>query len=212
MTASRWLWSLWQGTSTGLAQCRMTPILQKMVFSIIEKCTFWFKTFKTTYKFSHFFSFSRKACLRSLKTDVVLRPIANLKALLAANTIKKSRKFCVTRNHSDSFESVFQRSGTLLNGSGYPFEKNYHPFEQLWLPFRKRNVIPMTQAIRLQKLSSVWIVRATHLKIVIPSNGSLLFRNHFCPNRLWRTWQKNVILLGILYHDLMNFHVTFSAE
>ena len=155
MTASRWLWSLWQGTSTGLAQCRMTPILKKMVFSITEKCTFWLKIFKTTYKFSHFFSFSRKACLRSLKTDVVLRPIANLKALLAANTIKKSRKFCVTRNHSDSFESVFQRSGTLLNGSGYPFEKNYHPFEQLWLPFRKRNVIPMTQAIRLKKLSSV---------------------------------------------------------
>ena len=156
MTASRWLWSLWQGTSTGLAQCRMTPILKKMVFSITEKCTFWLKIFKTTYKFSHFFSFSRKACLRSLKTDVVLRPIANLKALLAANTIKKSRKFCVTRNHSDSFESVFQRSGTLLNGSaihskkitirsnsyGYPFEKemsslwlrlsvwkNCHPFE-----------------------------------------------------------------------------------
>ena len=200
MTASRWLWSLRQGTSKGLAQCRMTPNFAENGISYYWEMYILAQNISNYVQvFPFFFSFSRKACLRSLKTDVVLRPIASLKALLAANTIKKSRKFCVTRNHSDSFESVFQRSGTLLNGSGYPFEENYHPFEQLWLPFRKRNVIPMTQAIRLKKLSSVGIVRATRLKNNHPFKRLTTFRNQFCPNRLWRTWQKNVSL-----NDLLN--------
>ena len=121
--------------------------------------------------------------LRSLKTDVVLRPIANLKALRAANTIKKSRKFCVTRNHSDNFERVSKdlvpfwtaraihskKIAIRSNSYGYPFEKE---MSSLWLEL------------------SVWIARAIRLKNSQPFKRLTSFRNHFCPNRLWRTWQK----------------------
>ena len=165
------------------------PILQKMVFSIIEKCTFWLKiSLKLRTSFPIFFSFSRKACLRSLKTDVVLRPIANLKALRDANT--NPANFVL---HEITLIVVKGFSKDLVpfwTARAIHSKKYCHPFEQLWLPVRKRKVIPMTRAIRLLKLSSVWIARAIRLKNSQPFKRLTTFQNHFCPNRLWWTWQK----------------------
>ena len=43
---------------------------------------------------------------------------------------------------TDTCERVFQRFGIRSNGSGYPLQKNCHPFERHWLSVRKRNFIP----------------------------------------------------------------------
>ena len=129
---------------------------RKWYLVLLRNVHFGSKYFKLRTSFPIFFSFSRKACLRSLKTDVVLRPIASLKALLAANTIKKSRKFCVTRNHSDSFESVFQRSGTLLNGSGYPFEKKLLSIRTAMANRLKKKCHPYDSGYPFEKIVIRW--------------------------------------------------------
>ena len=70
---------------------------------------------------------------------IIKRPIANLDALRGANTNPGN---FVLHEITDSCERVFQTLGIGLNGSGYPFEKNCHPFERLLLSVWKRNVIP----------------------------------------------------------------------
>ena len=61
---------------------------------------------------------------------IIKRPIANLDALRGANTNPGN---FVLHEITDSCERVFQTLGIGLNGSGYPFEKNCHPFERLLL-------------------------------------------------------------------------------
>ena len=86
------------------------------------------------------------------------------------------------------------RSKQIVNeerSAKYPLEKNCQPpFERLGLSVRK--------------------------KVVIRSNGSsfrcskLLSPDHL--SRLRRKENGNVVLLSIVYHHLMNFYRTFSAE
>ena len=142
-----------KGHQQDLPNAAWSPILQKMVFSIIEKCTFWFKIFKTTYKFSHFFFHFRE------KHAYVP---ANLKALRAANT--NPANFVLNEITLIVVKGFSKDLVPFWTARAIHSKKYCHPFEQLWLPVRKRNVIPMTRAIRLLKLSSVWIARAIRLK------------------------------------------------
>lgn len=128
-----------KGHQQDLPNAAWSPILQKMVFSIIEKCTFWFKIFKTTYKFSHFFFHFRE------KHAYVP---ANLKALRAANT--NPANFVLHEITLIVVKGFFSKDLVPFWTARAIHSKKYcHPFEQLWLPVRKRNVIPMTRAIRL---------------------------------------------------------------
>ena len=162
-----------KGHQQDLPNAAWSPILQKMVFSIIEKCTFWFKIFKTTYKFSHFFFHFRQK-----HANVP----ANLKALRAANTnpanfVLHEITLIVVKGFFPKIWYPFERLGLSIrkniairsNSYGYPFEKE---MSSLWLEL------------------SVWIARAIRLKNSQPFKRLTSFRNHFCPNRLWRTWQK----------------------
>ena len=64
--------------------------------------------------------------------------------------------------------------GIRLNGLGYPFKNNCHPFERLWLSVREKlSSVRTAWAIRLKKI----VIRSNGLKypfekIVIRSNGS----------------------------------------
>ena len=79
-------------------------------------------------------------------------------------------------------------------------KKKCHPYDSGY-PFEKIVIRLNSCAIRLKN---------SHLFKRLTT-----FRNHFCPNEPGKKCKLKwtyLILLSILYHDLMNFHVTFSAE
>lgn len=96
--------------------------------------------------------------------------------------------------------SVRKKLSSLLafNDSGYPF---CHPFEQLSLSIRKKNVIHWNSL-------GYWFEEnflCQHCQPYYCSSESLL------TELLVMNLSKNVSL-NIFFHHLLNFHSTFSAE
>ena len=155
-----------------------------------------------------FFSFSRKACLLSLKTDVVLRPIANLKTLRAANTnpanlVLHEIPLIVVKGFSKDLVPFWTARAIHSKKNCHQFmatrsKKKCHGYDSGYL-FEK-------------KLSSVWIARAIGLENYYPFKRLTTFRNTPLLPQPFVTNLAYLVVLSILYHDLMNFHVTFSAE
>ena len=90
-----------------------------------------------------------------------LKAHSNLDALRAANTNPPN---FVLHEVTDSCERLFERFGIGSNASGYPFEKNCHPFERLWLSVWKRNVIEWLRLSVWENLLSVRTARTISLK------------------------------------------------
>ena len=161
---------------------------RKWFLVLLRNVHFGSKYLKLRTGFPFFFFIFAKSMLTFLKNWCFFKAHANLEALREANTnpanfVLHEIALIVVKGFSKDLVPFW--AARAIHSKKY-----CHPFEQLWLPVRKRNVIPMTQAIRLLKLSSVWIARAIRLKNSHPFTRLTTFRNHFCSNRLWRTWQK----------------------
>ena len=76
----------------------------------------------------------------------------------------------------------WSRFGIRLNGMGYPFKNNCHPFKWLWLSVREKlSSVRTARAIHLKKIVIRWnSLGYPFEKIVIRSNGSgYLFEKEF---------------------------------